>query len=464
MRKTSMRDDFSFIVDGKTYKCDRLIAEMISPLVASIHDSDPTADEFIVENLNDEHGDFAKVVEIGMNGEIEISKGNIDFYIDAFSSIGNYDMLSKIEQKIIQVSNGITVNNFLDLLNIQKKCESISEEVIRFSATHFEEINGYFWTANISTSIIYQIITSPWLAINDESSLFCFIKRVIKKEGRSANFLIGAIDLRFLSSSEICKLLRLMSYDDLDGGIWCRIKERLETNLGENIKSNTMNRFNRVLTFSPVAGKQFNGTFDYLNRQCNGNCIEKKIITVEHHNPYPQGNQCKNLVAFESMGTNCYSAFSNSPGGYYIFDFLHRKVRVQEYLMHSRYGSPSNSGAKDRRQPRSWKLMGSNDKETWKLIDNRDDDYSINDNDASSLFKCQNEINSFKFIKLENTGKCHGEGHFFDLAALEFFGDLFEQSNARDLLDIFRNSSPNMIPNPTNRHNLGKLFPNKSGI
>lgn len=108
--------------------------------------------------------------------------------------------------------------------------------------------------------------------------------------------------------------------------------------------------------------------------------------------------------------------------------------------------------------------MGSNDKVTWKLIDKRDDDHSINDNGVSSLFICQNEINSFKFIKLENTGKCHGEGYFFDLAALEFFGDLFEQSNARDLFDISRNSSPNMIPNPTNRHTLGKLFPNKSGI
>lgn len=128
-----------------------------------------------------------------------------------------------------------------------------------------------------------------------------------------------------------------------------------------------------------------------------------------------------NLVNFGNMIN--YSCFNNINDGSYIFDFGTRKVNALKYLMHSRYEGPNNTN-----QPGSWRLSGSNDNNTWKLIDGRDYGDSLNENGVSHIFSFKNYYDeSFQFIKLENTGLCRGgKYYYFNLAGPEFFGDLIE--------------------------------------
>lgn len=89
-----------------------------------------------------------------------------------------------------------------------------------------------------------------------------FFNLVITKEGRYATFLIGDIDLRFLSHNEVVELFEDMSFDNIDCGIGKSIKVRPASDLGIDVSSISTARYKRVKTFDPVVGKIFNGIFD----------------------------------------------------------------------------------------------------------------------------------------------------------------------------------------------------------
>ena len=54
-------NNFSFIVNDKEYKTNKIVADLISPYISKIHSTDPTFDKFHIKTK--QQGDFSNVLQ-----------------------------------------------------------------------------------------------------------------------------------------------------------------------------------------------------------------------------------------------------------------------------------------------------------------------------------------------------------------------------------------------------------------
>ena len=102
-------------------------------------------------------------------------------------------------------------------------------------------------------------------------------------------------------------------------------------------------------------------------------------------------------------------------------DFKTRSVSLESYSLRSYWG------------PKSWKIEGSNDMNTFTLIDQRDNNDDFNKG-LKSVIKHYNVNSSedqmrsrFRYIRItQGDDGRWGNDHYFRLARVEFFGSLHE--------------------------------------
>lgn len=101
-----------------------------------------------------------------------------------------------------------------------------------------------------------------------------------------------------------------------------------------------------------------------------------------------------------------------------LFDFKSRQINLSNYY----FAVPSEKTGCWIDRPRSWKILGSNDKNKWDLIDLRENVTSSNDYGLSAEFVCNGMIcNYYCFIKIEIITSQDDSDEFL-LAIIEFFG------------------------------------------
>lgn len=113
--------------------------------------------------------------------------------------------------------------------------------------------------------------------------------------------------------------------------------------------------------------------------------------------------------------TSYYSNSKNGPksntsieNSYIQFDFgAFFKIELTSYFIRS-YGNGPNTSY----HPRTWKILGSNDLYSWKLLDSKIDDTHLNDDYASYNFECntndcntndcENKYRYIRYLQLDN--------------------------------------------------------------
>ena len=117
-----------------------------------------------------------------------------------------------------------------------------------------------------------------------------------------------------------------------------------------------------------------------------------------------------------------------------LFDFgSSRKIDLFSYLIRSSYNEPSSSY-----QPKTWRIMGSNDNQNWKQLDKRLNDENLNGWGLKYHCRCQSNehgksSNRYRYIKyVQEDNWCDGKtGHDKNpynifLKFLELYGDIYE--------------------------------------
>jgi hypothetical protein len=72
---------------------------------------------------------------------------------------------------------------------------------------------------------------------------------------------------------------------------------------------------------------------------------------------------------------------------------------------------------------KNWKVEGSNDKFNYTLIDSRNNETSLCQNNSESSFQCQ-PSQPFSFIRLTQTGKNHVNHDYLTLSFIDFSGKI----------------------------------------
>ena len=179
----------------------------------------------------------------------------------------------------------------------------------------------------------------------------------------------------------------------------------------ENIRSKVVPFIENSVT------NQTDGIFSYIQEQTNVQDLDSKGIVTFTTNYAPSGETVPlNLID----KTANYWASLSYLDAYLLIDFKKNKVVVSDYII-------LNS---KRDFPREWKIIGSNNNVTWKLISNEKTDYPSNGYESMCLrFKSQS-LERFRYIKiiqLKERSSLNGKQLVF--REIELYGVFYNHSD-----------------------------------
>ena len=171
------------------------------------------------------------------------------------------------------------------------------------------------------------------------------------------------------------------------------------------------------------AGKPLDGIIAHLTRLCGGNVHEKGVVEVTASSVWAHrsGFVAQNAVDFESLSEFRSNDEANS---WICYEFKERRVVPTSYSIRSFSAIPGSA------HPKSWVFEVSNDgsEGSWEIIDTRENNSHLDDEFVVHNFQIQaRPRESFRFIRLRQTGENHFGNHFLFISALEVFGTLYDE-------------------------------------
>lgn len=397
-------NDFNFIIDGKEYPSNKIIADFFSPKIAQLHMADPTIDSFTIPLTNLDI-DFDFFLNILKTGKIQIDESEIVSYIKLSKLLGNNEV---IEQLIESHSNPeeFSEDNIITELNFAQTCEFTTDEMISYAASHFSEI---FQKIDISIEYetIEDILSSPDFNVSDESYLLDFVIDLIETRGNDYKSFLSFIDIKKLNKSDLDIFLQYITPDQIDCGLWNNIKERL---MFESISVNNDNGVNKK-EIIPMVGKEFNGIIKYLNlsREVDINASSTLLGDV------------KTVIDLDNAHDDTRWFSQDEENSYVIFSFNKKKIALSHYAINT----PQNC-SQYLPFPKNWTVQGSNDKLYWITIHHK---VSIRLKNPGSvrLYRCPTQSKPYKYIRFIQMGENHLGDHRFLLSKIELFGTIYDE-------------------------------------
>lgn len=176
--------DFTFIVNGKRYKTNRIIADALSPLLQQLHYTDKSIDEFVINTkpcnkqmFNDisDKDYFEDFLKLGTFQNIEVDSIRQHLFSEYFYMLKNTNEFFRIQPNYLQgLTEGNAIERLILLTNVISKFgESFFQktnpinEIISFVSSRFESINKEK-IKQLDINIIEQIISNKSLKLIDE--------------------------------------------------------------------------------------------------------------------------------------------------------------------------------------------------------------------------------------------------------------------------------------------------------
>ena len=164
-----------------------------------------------------------------------------------------------------------------------------------------------------------------------------------------------------------------------------------------------------MLYFSPSRGK-FNGIIKYFNVNYYSDLFSLiKVYPSSNCDGWSNSSSIVDLTDWTGMWAG------NNQNASVIFYFSNKRISISHYTIMTRYGVDN--------MPKSWKLEGSNDNETWEYLHSVFDSEDLLTSSASKTYKVLNN-GVFSFFKVSQQGTNANGKNIFHLQRLELFGSL----------------------------------------
>ena len=178
---------------------------------------------------------------------------------------------------------------------------------------------------------------------------------------------------------------------------------------------------------------RFKGVIHYLSDKCGGNVHKKGAVEVTSSSVIPQSRPMiflpflmphdedynpYNCVDLDDK-KSCFES-ANEPNSWICYDFQNLRMRPNMYSIRS-YMNGDNHLL-------SWVIEGSNDYENWTILDERKNERSLDETGKSNTFTMnhiQENEESYRYLRLRQTGRSTINSHVISISALEFFGSIF---------------------------------------
>lgn len=409
-------EDFIFVVNGKEYKTQRLIADLLSKKISHLHSIDPTIYEYTINT--DEKGDFSYILSLINFTKNNIPESEIPFLIEAVNILEN-DSIDIIQE---EETTEITLNNVFD--KIQKhECyskyysKSLHKE-IEFISSHFSEIDerGKEKLSKLKLSTLIQIFESKNLKLKDEDQLFDIVNELYSKDSQYS-ILYETVDFLNVSTECICEFTSQFDVNDLTHQIWDKICERLKQTQNANKPKSDHRYINTIFNYSE--DQPFSGIINHLMKQTNNNISNEISLTASSYFDQSEKYNIKNIALFDEPEKGFST--DGSSLGWLCIDFIKHKVIPSYYTIKSigRYFSGEQFSL------RSWVVEVSNDNGSWEIIDEVKNNSQLKGNLLVHTFKIQKPpTKAMRYFRIRSTDKDWGNYNYLCLNSLEIFGSL----------------------------------------
>ena len=152
---------------------------------------------------------------------------------------------------------------------------------------------------------------------------------------------------------------------------------------------------------------------------------ELKISDIgTHHN---STGSLLNLIKYDQNHINeyyrnngGYNPLPDSSNGWIEFDFLKRKINLTSYTLRT-----SGNGQNGSYHAKSWRIVGSNDRNNWDVINQQVNNSSLNDSYWQHRFESDKNDKYYRYIRyIQDDSWRAGRSHNINLKCVEFFGSI----------------------------------------
>lgn len=407
--------------EQRTIKMTINKARMISSKINNAYQSDPTINNYDIlipkrSTASQEIIEMKEFEEIltlllkSIDEKIEISKEKINNFNIICLLLGN----SENKENNCQINN---IQEAISLLNTE-----LHDESIKYISNRFLEVVESGQLSNIDIKIIEEIIDIYFSNKKEnENEFYKEVNQIFSQLTQNQEDI--NIIMHFLLNIEY------QNYDD-------KMKKYIAFHLSDEIVSNELGRIiqkfheqllnenNKETKKSRIIecqynGNEFSGIFSYLKEKFGSDLTGNKILIFSDAQIPSVVGSVENLIKNDdSLFHNQGSGSAKKSDGWFEFDFCDRKINLNSYTIQT---SSSNYAT-----PKSWKIVGSNDRNNWDILSNHVDNSSLKGNSSQFHFECTNKNSNFyRFIRyVQNDSWNRNFRYNITFSKFELFGSI----------------------------------------
>jgi hypothetical protein len=401
---------FSFYVDEHVYSCHFLLAEYISPKVALLRQSDLTINELHI-NEHDPTCQFREIMNLCRGESLRVTSSNLDILSRLSSALGNTELLQLIFD---QMGTEMAIDAVFARLKLLKLMGADTTREAAFCAEHFYELQ--LNSDVFDPEILESILACSSLKLNSEDQLYQLIESLISQSSEYFS-LLEYVHFELLTIEAMSRAIRLIgsSLDSLNPSIWNQLCSRLFLSVEPTDLSGRY--VGKSIDLNPSA--PLKGIISYLTDKHGGNVHDRKIVGLTASST--DFGEIRHLVELQNLpGAQFQTAVL--PDQWICYDFKNIRVCLRGYTLRSSSNSTVNNY-----NPQHWVIEGSLDRDSWIILDRRENNSDINGANLKGVFSLVNpKLQFFRFFRFRQTGLNHAKNTAIMLGSWELFGIICE--------------------------------------
>ena len=402
-----LEKDFCFVVSGKQFYCSRAQALFLSERVSNLLMTDKTA-QFLHVNIECDEDAFENLINLS-SGEQISEKANVKEMLRIAEYLGNEDFfeLAEINKRdILNDQSQITIENVIDRLILKDNLSMDPESEMEFLAERFPDVSsicniletiGHDLSSELLSRSDLRIIDEDWLL---ETILSC---------GDDYTDLLQFVECQYLSKQGISRYIENIHLEEINRGMWSSICKRLR----HSSKAQDSKRAIKSLQkFIFDKNKPFDGIVKFVH-----DTLGESDISVTTSSP--SWSKPKRLL---NESTETFVDTLDEPNSWISLDFKDRTVSVTDYAI------MSNTSYGARSVLREWALEGSNDNTHRVQIDSQKTHRLLLPS-SFAAYHVQRRAESFRYIRIRQTGHASDNTHILLLTRFELFGYIISMNS-----------------------------------
>ena len=213
---------FTFVVDGKEYKCQASVAHAISPVIRKNPMVQATS-RFVFPGLKDPKNEFPNFMKLISGGEIDITPANAPFFCEIGRRL-------EIESLYTYSKNIITSIKPGDCMAVLKEVSEQGIEMgglIDYVVKNWSQFVHRPEIETLPLHCLEEIFGHKGFRCGDVDAFFQLVCRIVETNGHEYCALFRFVDMTRLDSKQMEELLDLVNFDEVPLVLFEQFERRL---------------------------------------------------------------------------------------------------------------------------------------------------------------------------------------------------------------------------------------------